>query len=156
LDQGDAGQRTVAEDHCQRARPDFCSARAGTLAPAFREGLAVLPGWEGKPRVEADEERWRKRLAALQAYLAAGYDWPRHKAIITGEEHDLGVWLHSQRFKQRRGHLDAGKAAARVGPRAGRDAGGGSVFSMVASALVLVKAVLLMLAAIPAGTTLVD
>jgi hypothetical protein len=34
--------------------------------------------------------------------------------------------------------------------------GGGSVFSMVASALVLVKAVLLPLAAIPAGTTLVD
>ena len=41
-----------------------------------------------------------------------GNDWPRHKAIITGEEHELGVWLHTQRYKQRRGELDAKKAAA--------------------------------------------
>lgn len=87
-------------------------ARAGTLVPAFREGLAVLPGWEGKPRVEADEKRWHQRLAELKAYRAAGNDWPRHKAVITGQEHELGVWLHSQRFKQRRGQLDPAKTAA--------------------------------------------
>jgi hypothetical protein len=72
----------------QRRRVD---AWANTLATAFREGLAVLPGWEGKPRGEADEECWRQRLAELKAYRAAGNDWPRHKAVITGEEHDLGV-----------------------------------------------------------------
>ena len=28
----------------------------------------MLSGWEGKPRVEADEERWQRRLAELKAY----------------------------------------------------------------------------------------
>lgn len=37
-------------------------ARAATLAPAFREGLAELDGWEGKPRAEADEHKWQERL----------------------------------------------------------------------------------------------
>lgn len=32
----------------------------------------------------------------------SGNDWPRHKAVITEEEHDLGVWLHSQRSKLNR------------------------------------------------------
>lgn len=92
-------ERTLAV-WLQRRRED---ARAGTLAPAFREGLAVLPGWEGKPRVEADEDRWQVRLTALSAYRAAGNDWPRHKAFVTGEEHELGVWLHTQRYKAHRG-----------------------------------------------------
>jgi hypothetical protein len=103
----------------------------GTLAPAFREGLAVLPGWEGKPRAEADEDRWRERLTALVAYRAGGNDWPRHKAFVTGEEHDLGVWLHIQRYSARRGELDALKADTldaavpgwRTGRRRGRRAG---------------------------------
>jgi hypothetical protein len=60
----------------QRRRGDV---RAGSLAPAFREGLAVLPGWESKPRAD---------------------------------EHELGVWLHSRRFKVRRSELDPEKAAA--------------------------------------------
>lgn len=64
------------------------------------------------PRAETDEARWQQRLTALIAYRAAGNDWPRHKASITGEEHELGVWLHSQRFKARRGELDGQKAAA--------------------------------------------
>lgn len=93
----------------QRRRED---ARTGTLAPAFRKGLAVLPGWEGKPRAEADEDRWHQRLAELKAYRAAGHDWPRHKANITGEEHELGIWLHGQRSKQRRGQLDTAKITA--------------------------------------------
>lgn len=101
-------ERTLA-DWLQRRRAD---ARAGTLAPAFRDGLAVLPGWEGKPRVEADEHRWQERLAALSAYRAAGNDWPRHKAFVTGEEHDLGVWLHTLRYKARRGELAVNKAEA--------------------------------------------
>jgi hypothetical protein len=59
-----------------------------------------------------DEERWQEQLAALKAYRDAGNDWHRHKAFITNEEHELGVWLHTQRYKQRRGELDAEKASA--------------------------------------------
>lgn len=113
----------------QRRRED---ARAGTLAPAFRDGLAVLAGWEGKPRAEANEDRWQERLTALTTYRAAGNDWPRHKAFITGEEHELGVWLHTQRYKARRGELDIQKAEAldtavpgwRTGRQRGRTPGG--------------------------------
>ncbi|MFJ5695958.1 helicase associated domain-containing protein [Arthrobacter sp. NPDC093125] len=90
----------------QRRRED---ARAGTLAPAYRDGLAVLPGWQTPPRAEAFEARWQHRLAALIAYRGAGNDWPRHKADISGEEHELGVWLHLQRSKLRRGELDDAK-----------------------------------------------
>lgn len=93
----------------QRRRED---ARAGTLAQEYQDGLAVLDGWAGKPRAEADEERWQERLAALVGYRAAGNDWPRHKAVITGEEHQLGVWLHLQRSRARRGELDPSKAQA--------------------------------------------
>jgi hypothetical protein len=35
-------------------------------ATAFREGLAVLPGWERKLRSEADEERWNRQLVQLR------------------------------------------------------------------------------------------
>jgi hypothetical protein len=61
------------------------------------------------------------------AYLASGQDWPRHKATVTGEEHELGVWLHTQRFRQHRGELDPAKAdaldAAAPGWRTGRTRG---------------------------------
>lgn len=102
-------------------------ARAGTLAPAYRDGLAVLPDWQTPPRADIDEARWQGRFQALVAYLDAGNDWPRHKAVITGEEHDLGVWLHLQRSKLHRGELDAAKAkaldAAIPGWRIGRQRG---------------------------------
>lgn len=101
-------ERTLAA-WLQRRRED---ARAGTLAPAYRDGLAVLPGWQTPPRTEADEARWHDRLEALSAYRQSGNDWPRHKATIKGEEHDLGVWLHLQRSKLHRGQLDPAKAQA--------------------------------------------
>lgn len=82
----------------------------GTLAPVYREGLGVLPGWQGASRTVVDEARWQDRLSALVKYRAAGQDWPRHKATVTGEEHELGVWLHTQRYKARRGELEPGKA----------------------------------------------
>lgn len=44
------------------------------MAPAFREGLDVLAGWESRPRVEADEDRWNRRLEQLKEYRAAGND----------------------------------------------------------------------------------
>jgi hypothetical protein len=93
----------------QRRRED---ARAGRLAQGYRNGLAALPGWEIPPRGEADEARWQQQLAALVAYRAAGNDWPRHKAIITGEEHTFGVWLHFQRSKAHRGELPADRFGA--------------------------------------------
>lgn len=104
----DVSERTLAE-WLQRRRRE---AGNGTLAPAYRQALAVLPGWQGTPRAVADEARWQDLLAALAAYRASGHDWPRHKATVTGEEHELGVWLHTQRFRQRRGELDPAKAAA--------------------------------------------
>jgi hypothetical protein len=61
-------------------------------------------------------------LTALAAYRASGQDWPRHKATVTDQEHELGIWLHTQRFKHRRGELDPAKAAA-PGWRTGRTRG---------------------------------
>lgn len=93
----------------QRRRED---SRAGTLATAYRDGLAALQDWQTRPRAEADEARWQARLDALVAYRKAGNDWPRHKAVITGEEHELGVWLHLQRSKLRRDELGPTKIQA--------------------------------------------
>jgi hypothetical protein len=101
-----AAERSLAS-WLERRRRD---AAAGTLAPVLRDGLAVLQGWQGAPRAVADEARWQDKLAALVTYRAAGHDWPRHKATVTGEEHDLGVWLHTQRYKLRRGELEPAKA----------------------------------------------
>ncbi|MEK0154736.1 helicase associated domain-containing protein [Arthrobacter oryzae] len=119
----DAAERTLAA-WLQRRRGD---ARAGRLAPAFRDGLAVLPGWQGASRFLADEARWQDRLGALAAYRATGEDWPRHKGTLTAEEHELGVWLHTQRYKLRRGELDPAKERAldakAPGWRAGRQRG---------------------------------
>lgn len=110
----------------QRQREE---ARAGTLAPAYCDGLTVLPDGQTPPRAETDAARWHERLAALVAYLDAGNDGPRHKAVIIGEEHELGVWLHLQRSKLHRGELDARKAEAldeavrgwRIGRQRGRN-----------------------------------
>ena len=104
----DVSERTLAE-WLQRRRRE---AAEGTLPPALQEGLRVLPGWRGIPRSVADEARWQDRLAALAAYRASGEDWPRHKATVTGDEHELGVWLHTQRFMLRRGELAPARAEA--------------------------------------------
>jgi hypothetical protein len=103
----DLSERTLAA-WFKRRRSE---ANAGTLAPAYRDGLSVLPGWEGTPRAILFQTRWQERLAALVAYRAAGNDWPLHEGT-TGEEHELGVWLHRQRFELRRGELNPRKAAA--------------------------------------------
>jgi hypothetical protein len=119
----DAAERTLAS-WLDRRRHD---AAAGTLAPAYRDGLAVLPDWQRPPRSVADEARWQDRIKALAEYRAAGHDWPRHKSSVTSEEHELGVWLHAQRQKARRGELDPAKAGALdeavPGWRAGRQRG---------------------------------
>ncbi|WP_308159594.1 helicase associated domain-containing protein [Arthrobacter sp. ISL-65] len=104
----EVGERTLAS-WLDRRRDDDA---AGKLALAFRNGLAVLPDWQRPPRAVADEARWQDRLEALAEYRAAGHDWPLHKSSVAGEEHDLGVWLHSQRQKASRGELNPAKAGA--------------------------------------------
>lgn len=107
-------------------RPE--DARAGTLAAAYPDGLAVLSDWQTPPRAGTDEARWQERLKTLIANRKAGNDWPRQKAVITGEEHELGVWLHLQRSKLHRGELDPAKELALddgvPGWREGRQRGG--------------------------------
>jgi hypothetical protein len=79
------------------------------LAPVFRDGLRALPGWEFRTRSSIDESRWHECLAALVAYRASGKDWPRHKKTASEDEHTLGIWLHTQRYKLRRGELPPSK-----------------------------------------------
>jgi hypothetical protein len=105
---GGAAERSLAA-WLQRRRHD---AAEGRLAPEVRDGLACLPGWLGTPRATADQERWQQRLAELAASRASGQDWPRHKSSDTDTEHELGVWLHTQRYKLRRGELDPAKKKA--------------------------------------------
>lgn len=104
----------------QRRRRD---AAEGRLAQAVRDGLACLPDWQASTRAAADEERWQQRLSALIEYREAGEDWPRHKSTDTETEHDLGVWLHAQRYKLRRGELDPVKKRALDGAVPGWSAG---------------------------------
>jgi hypothetical protein len=123
---GSESERTLAV-WLQRRREE---AREGTLALAYRDGPAVLSGWQTPTRTEADKTWWEERLAALVDYRAAGNDWPRHKSFVEGLEHELGVWLHFQRAKLHRGELDESKAQAldeavagwRTGRKRGRKA----------------------------------
>ncbi|UKA56625.1 helicase associated domain-containing protein (plasmid) [Arthrobacter sp. FW305-BF8] len=102
-------------------------AKHGTLAHTFRIGLDVLPQWQATPRSTADAARWQSRLEELAAYRCSDRDWPRHRAAETSQEHQLGVWIHTQRFMLRRGTLDTAKIqaldAAVPGWRAGRRCG---------------------------------
>ncbi|MHA7297700.1 helicase associated domain-containing protein [Pseudarthrobacter sp. MDT3-1] len=106
------------------------AAAAGTLSPAYREGLAVIPGWDTQPtRTEENAARWEQRLTELVAYRRAGNDWPLHKKASTEEERVLGVWLHGQRIKYRQEILTEEREAtlnARLpGWREGRARSGG-------------------------------
>jgi len=45
----------------------------GTLSPALREGLSVIPGWDqASPRKAEDEARWQRRLREVKAFRKAG------------------------------------------------------------------------------------
>lgn len=99
----------------------------GMLLPAYEEGLARVPDWTRNARAVADEARWHLRLAQLVDFREQGNDWPRHKKCDSELEHTLGVWVHAQRQKHRRGELDAEKVklldAAVPGWQAGRTRG---------------------------------
>ncbi|CAH0327169.1 hypothetical protein SRABI128_05833 [Microbacterium sp. Bi128] len=43
------------------------------------------------------------------AFRVEGNDWPRHHDYDSDHEHTLGVWIHTQRYKRRRGELDPAK-----------------------------------------------
>lgn len=82
----------------------------GTLSSAYRDALAVIPGWH-KPstRKTEDNQRWQQRLEELQKIRDAGGDWPRHQKTDDPHERTLGVWLHGQRIDYRAGRMDPAK-----------------------------------------------
>jgi hypothetical protein len=95
-------ERSMARWLSERRR----EAADDSLHPACRDGLAPVPGWAVNPRAAADEARWHARLAQLADFRAEGNDWPRHHDYASEREHTLGVWIHTQRYKHRRGDLD--------------------------------------------------
>ena len=57
-------------------------AQAGTLSPAVRDGLDVIPGWDlASKRKAEDEARWQKRLQQVKEIRDAGGEWPRHQRL---------------------------------------------------------------------------
>ena len=86
-----------------------CAGAKQPKAPSTRPTATVLPGCPGGPKTagkSADEARWHHRLAQLVAFREEGNDWPRHQDYDSEREHTLGVWIHTQRYKRRRGELD--------------------------------------------------
>ncbi|BCW68930.1 hypothetical protein NicSoilB4_36930 (plasmid) [Arthrobacter sp. NicSoilB4] len=102
---GQRGERSMARWLSGRRR----EAAEGTLDPAYAEGLARMPGWADNRRAAADEARWHDRLAQLVDFRQEGNDWPRHHDYDSEREHALGVWIHTQRYKRRRGELDTAR-----------------------------------------------
>lgn len=119
----DMRERSMARWLSYRRR----EAAEGTLDPAYRDGLAQMPGWQENRRESEDEARWHRRLAQLVDFREEGHDWPRHKKCDSEREHTLGVWVHAQRQKHRRGELEAEKVklldTAVPGWQAGRTRG---------------------------------
>jgi hypothetical protein len=99
---GDRGERSMARWLSGRRR----EAAEGTLDPDYRDGLAQITGWPENRRKVEDEARWYERLAELVDFRLEGNDWPRHHDYDSEREHTLGVWIHAQRYKRRRGELD--------------------------------------------------
>ncbi|MFD5277514.1 helicase associated domain-containing protein [Pseudarthrobacter sp. NPDC058362] len=101
-----ARERTLAGwlARCRR------EATAGTLSSGLREGLSVIPGWDGPSARELrDEARWRQRFQELTQLRAGGGDWPRHQKTADEQERALGLWLHGQRISARHGRMDPAK-----------------------------------------------
>jgi len=101
----DKSERSMARWFSDRRR----EADQGTLDAAYGEGLARVPGWDRDPRAAAEEARWHDRLGQLAEFRGEGNDWPRHKKCDSEREHTIGVWVHAQRQRHRRGELEAEK-----------------------------------------------
>lgn len=81
-------------------------AHQGTLSPAVRDGLDVIPGWDlASKRKAEDVARWQKRFQQVKDLRDAGGDWPRHQKTPDADERVLGVWLHGQRINYNQGKL---------------------------------------------------
>lgn len=119
----DKSERSMARWLSDRRR----EAAQGILHRAYGEGLARVPGWDWNPRAAAEKARWHRRLAQLVDFREEDNDWPRHKNCDSEREHTLGVWVHAQRQKHRRGNLEAEKVklldATVSGWQAGRTRG---------------------------------
>jgi hypothetical protein len=101
----DRDERSMARWLSGRRR----EAAEGTLDPAYSHGLARVPGWAENRRETEDEARWHHRLAQLVDFRQEGNDGPRHKDCDSEREHTLGVWIHTQRYKNHRNGLDPAK-----------------------------------------------
>ena len=99
---GDRGERSMARWLSARRR----EAAEGTLDPAYSDGLARVPGWAENRREAEDEARWHDRLAQLVASGRKATTGPATTTTDSEREHTLGVWIHTQRYKRRRGELD--------------------------------------------------
>ncbi|WP_442545234.1 helicase associated domain-containing protein [Arthrobacter sp. KN11-1C] len=124
--------RERSEDKEERSMARWLSDRRreaaqGRLHPAYGEGVARVLGCGWNPRTAAEEARWHLRLAQLVDFREQGNDWPRHKKCDSEPERTLGVWMHAQRQKHRRGELEAEKVklldTAIPGLQAGRTRG---------------------------------
>ncbi len=102
----DKEERSMARWLTARRR----EAAAGTLDRAYNNGPATVPGWQQNRRESEDEARWHRRRTQLAAYREEGNSWPRHHDYDSVREHTLGVWIHTQRYKHRRGELDPVKS----------------------------------------------
>lgn len=103
---------------------------AGTLSPALREGLGVIPGWDQAPSQKAEAEaRWQRRLKEVRGFRKANGELPRHQKTDDPLERTLGVWLHGQRINCNHGKLAPNKKLrldkVLPGWREGRPRGGG-------------------------------
>jgi hypothetical protein len=105
-------------------------AAAGTLSPALRDVLGVIPGWDqASPRQAEDEARWQRRLGEVRAFRKASGGLPRHQKTDDPLERVLGVWLHGQRINYNRGKMTREKKSqldkVLPGWREGRPRSGG-------------------------------
>jgi hypothetical protein len=101
----DRGERAMARWLSRRRR----ESAEGNLDPTYSSGLSRVPGWLENRREVEDEARWHHRLAQLVDFREEGNDWPRHRKTDSDREHSLRVWIHTQRYKRRRGELDLRK-----------------------------------------------
>lgn len=103
-----AGEKALPDWLCRRRQ----EAAQGTLSPTYAEALEAIPDLHRPPTKQADDEaRWRRRLAEVSAYRAAGNEWPRHNKTQNQSERVLGIWLHVQRISDRAGKLESAKKA---------------------------------------------
>lgn len=64
-----------------------------------------LADWDLRAHRRQLDERWRKRLSELIAYVSIEGQWPRYMRYSSEAERILGVWLHGQHQRRAEGTL---------------------------------------------------